>query len=153
MTDRNKLIELLKQANTLYLDYLESIDQKGLIDTEGRAEYIADYLIANGVIVPPCKVGDIVYAVGDKDGHQIKECRVSCFDFESAEHFVAEVYFDCDCDCDGCYFNAFSQSYCGEWGCDNAYGHSCIPISDFGKTVFLTREEAEKALENYRENT
>ena len=25
---------------------------------EGDAEYIADYLLANGVIVPPCKVGD-----------------------------------------------------------------------------------------------
>lgn len=27
------------------------------------AEEMADYLIANGVIVPPCKVGDTVYQV------------------------------------------------------------------------------------------
>lgn len=26
------------------------------------AETIADYLLANGIIVPPCKVGDKVYA-------------------------------------------------------------------------------------------
>ena len=63
MTDRDRLKELLKQANTLYLDYLENIDQKGLIDTEGRAKFFADYLIANGVIVPPCAVGDYVYCI------------------------------------------------------------------------------------------
>lgn len=146
MTDRDRLIELNRNAK-LYAQ--EKADERGglvCIDDE------VDYLIANGVILPPCKVGDIVYAVGDKDGHQIKECRVSCFGFESAEHFVAEVYFDCDNDCNGCYFNAFSQSYCGEWDCDNAYGHSCIPISDFGKTVFLTPEETEKALERSKDN-
>ncbi len=49
MTDREKLIELQKQATTLYLDYLESIDQKGLTDTEGRAKFTADHLLANGV--------------------------------------------------------------------------------------------------------
>jgi hypothetical protein len=51
MTDRDRLIELLKQATTLHLDYLESIDQKGLTDTEGKAKFIADHLLANGVIV------------------------------------------------------------------------------------------------------
>lgn len=131
---RERLIELCDTNN-------------GWVD-EVLAEKFADYLLANNVIVLPCKVGDIVYAVGDKDGHQIKECRVSCFSFESAEHFVAVVYFDCDIDCNGCYFNAFSQSYYGGWDCDNAYGHSCIPISDFGKTVFLTREEAERAMKD-----
>ena len=48
---RDRLIELEKQATTLYFDYLESIDQKGLIDTEGRAKFIADHLIAHGVTV------------------------------------------------------------------------------------------------------
>ena len=87
MTDRDRLIELLNNWGTENNDGI-------------RAESVADYLIVNGAILLPCNVGDIVYAVGDKDGHQIKECRVSCFDFESAEHFVAEVYFDCDyCNC------------------------------------------------------
>lgn len=52
MTDRERLIKLYKEATTQYLDYLESIDQKGLIDTEGRAKFTVDYLLANGVIVP-----------------------------------------------------------------------------------------------------
>ena len=51
---RDRLIELYKEATTLYLDYLESIDQKGLTDTEGKAKFFADHLLANGVIVTPC---------------------------------------------------------------------------------------------------
>lgn len=130
MTDRDRLIELISQIQ--YMGGLES--------------RLAEHLLANGIIVPPCKVGDTVYTVGDIDGHQIKECKVRFFHFESAEGLDVDVYFDCDDNCDGCYFNAWRQSYCGEWDCENAYGQSCIPISDFGKTVFLTKEEAEKAL-------
>lgn len=44
MTDRDRLIELIQNA----------------VNGCARhwAEIIADYLLANGVIVPPCKVGD-----------------------------------------------------------------------------------------------
>lgn len=63
MTERERLIELIKQATISYLDYLESIDQKGLTDTEGKAKFIADYLLANGVVCPPCKVGDPLYCI------------------------------------------------------------------------------------------
>lgn len=138
MSDKDKLIGLID-------NFTENITARDLHSSKFASEF-ADHLLANGVIAPPCKVGDVVYAVGDKDGHQIKECKVNHFSFESAEHFEVDVYFDCVLDCDGCYFKAFSQSYCGEWDCDNAYGHSCIPIADFGKTVFLTKEEAEAKL-------
>lgn len=47
MTERDRLIELL---NT---------DMSGC--DGDYAEELADYLIANGVIVPPCKVGDTIY--------------------------------------------------------------------------------------------
>lgn len=63
MTDRERLIELIKQATTAHLDYLESIDQKGLTDTDGRAKFIADHLLANGVIVPKYNVGDTVWYI------------------------------------------------------------------------------------------
>ena len=49
MTDRDRLIELL-------------IDSSRYID-EQRGEVIADYLLANGVIVPPIKVGTKVYVI------------------------------------------------------------------------------------------
>ncbi len=50
MTDRDRLIEILKVP----------IHPKIGVDP---AEVVADYLLANGVIVPPCKVGDTVYYV------------------------------------------------------------------------------------------
>lgn len=49
MTDRDRLIELLFKVT----------EEK---DCPQPCE-IADYLLANGVIVPPCKVGDTVYYV------------------------------------------------------------------------------------------
>ena len=30
-------------------------------------KYLADYLLANGVVCPPCKVGDVVYCVFEDD--------------------------------------------------------------------------------------
>lgn len=49
MTDRDRLIELMIEAKR--------------VDTEDVpfSEFLADYLLANGVIVSPCKVGDKIY--------------------------------------------------------------------------------------------
>lgn len=49
MSERERLIELLIKAHVTF----------------GTCN-IADYLLANGVIVPPCKVGDIVYGISRK---------------------------------------------------------------------------------------
>lgn len=49
MTERERLVELI----------IESV--RGC--ARNWAEVIADHLLANGVIVPPCKVGDAVYIV------------------------------------------------------------------------------------------
>lgn len=62
MTQKERLVELftgLKLPETGYDGeiYLGRLD----------AEYIADYLLKNGVIVPPCKVGDAVWLVGFSD--------------------------------------------------------------------------------------
>lgn len=131
MTDRDRLTEMIKQANTLYLDYLESIDQKGLIDTEGRAEYIADYLIANGVIVLPCKVGDTVYYPWIYDG----QCGIAFSKVESIKIYV----------------NGLPIAVVEDWKSDMPMP-ICFNTDDFGKTVFLAREAAEKALERSKGN-
>lgn len=47
---RNKLVEIVKKSLVKNIDY-----------THRLAENITDDLIANGVIVPPCKIGDVVY--------------------------------------------------------------------------------------------
>ena len=52
MTDRDRLIELIKKGEW---EYLCSTGRSP------RYDFAVDYLLANGVIVPPCKVGDKVY--------------------------------------------------------------------------------------------
>ena len=83
------------------------------------AEYLAEYLIENGVIVPPCKVGTKVY----------------CACLASGECVSGKVL-------------SYSLNASGLWiYCNYEYGVEYWHIiSDFGKTVFLTREEAEQAL-------
>lgn len=52
MTEREILIELFNNSLT------GSVGLSSLL-----SEIIADYLLVNGVIVPPCKVGDTVYYI------------------------------------------------------------------------------------------
>ncbi len=71
MTERERLIELL-----LEVDYALDKDGRGARDS---AEYIADYLLENGVIVLPCKVGDTVYVIkrcrcGNPANYELKAC-------------------------------------------------------------------------------
>lgn len=61
MTDRDRLVELLNAGMSNFgIDY---------------AEEMADYLIANGVICPPCKVGDTIYFNTYKRGKSMKHLR------------------------------------------------------------------------------
>lgn len=58
---KERLVELIKRARALeQLDTLMG-DPEVIADMSKGDEYLADYLIANGVIVPPCKVGSKVY--------------------------------------------------------------------------------------------
>lgn len=93
------------------------------------AEVIADYLLANGVIVPPCKVGDTVYLPWKwKDASGIAVLAVERIsNTESGQSIRTDFWSD-----DEDYWLAYN---CGVYKFD-----------DIGKTVFLTREEAEKAL-------
>lgn len=106
MTERERLIEMLNEWGNKENDGV-------------RAESIADYLLENGVIVLPCKVGDTVYRISTKSCTKMKYIQKTK---------VSRIAIDND----------------GTWiFCE------CNPISKcvFGKTVFLTKEEAEKALE------
>ncbi len=87
---------------------------------------IVDHLLANGVIVPPCKVGDMVWFVrdGKRDG-KIEETTVEKIVLKGKGVYI-------------------------KLACNAMYETSCNSI---GKTVFLTRGEAERALkgENHAE--
>lgn len=116
---RDRLIELISDMeNELLRAYQYTTD-------EYRIASIADHLIENGAIIPPCKVGDTVYYPWIYDG----QCGVAFNKVESIKIYV----------------NGLPLVIVEDWGSDMP-----MPISfcneDFGKTVFLTREDAEKAL-------
>lgn len=99
MSEREKLIEILLkiyEENAHFVFYF----------TEDEAAVVADNLLANGVSVPSCKVGDIVYQL-DSAGNIYKSA-------------VTQVVYNTK---------------------GVAFDERAI-----GKFVFLTREEATKAL-------
>lgn len=106
------------------------IDDLGIdiILTEDEKQHIADYLINSGVIVPPCKVGDTLYDVTEfvewRDCPDIYELQDNVIYVEKTKG--GDILFSYD----GVYID-----------CDA-----------IGKTIFLTREEAEKALAERSEN-
>ena len=115
---RDRLIELLdngymKEAYDAVFSSFEDV-----LDMPKGKEYMADYLIANGVIVSPCKVGDKVYRISTRRGARIKYIE---------ETTVCRIAIDNDGVWIFCKSNPISKTV-------------------FGKTVFLTKEEAEQAL-------
>lgn len=66
---RDRLIELMKQADEYTLRRL-------ITDNKEATAAIADYLIENGVIVLPCKVGDTVYYLGGIHKSLVKSATV-----------------------------------------------------------------------------
>lgn len=129
MNERDRLIELLEET--------------GMIEGTSRCNIVADELLANGVIVPPCKVGDTVYQLDD---------IVWLWDCGDCEHFEAGWYDD--------------PSRCGKTRdcrkcpeCINITEEtvtlkdilSCMCYESFGETVFLTKEEAEQEIKRRQE--
>ena len=119
---RERLIELLNGKS---------------IDTYADVEYVADYLLANGVIVPPVKVGDTVYRI-----YRIvweSECG-------DCEHYLVGGFGDpstCGRTRDGYKHPGCCEIEEQEVTQRDVFGW--LYLNSFGKTVFLTREEAEKA--------
>ena len=106
---RERLVELLKET----FEYTRGT----CIDFDEAAEINADYLIANNVVVLPCKVGDTVYRVAKHRGvWEVLPREVVSITYR-LDHLYRVV------------FEIFSTEY-----------------DRLGKTVFLTREEAENAL-------
>lgn len=124
MTQKERLTELLKTPEKA------SFVRKAGVSLSDTPEGItADFLLANGVIVPPCKVGDKIYAL------TASLSRVYTYIVTRLEI------------CDNGTKIFARQLNCREehWMCWS---------DDFGNNdwVFLTREEAEKALAERSEN-
>ena len=136
--DRKRLIELIVNAPKMPI-LINGIASGKVYQT---AEHIADYLLANGVIVPPCKVGDMIYYILDGTINKAK---------------VEERY-----------FNDSKHGYYSSSWIIHAYDRkNKVEISFSPKdmsdtllingelvdiTVFLSREEAEKTLKEMEKN-
>ena len=100
---------------------------------------LADYLLEHGVIVLPCKVGDTYYTVQ-------KYCNTDPFDTKKEP----VMPWDCENYCcrDDCSFKEYRVD---EHRFDTV-GFILSAKGKIGKTVFLTREEAERALKEWGDN-
>lgn len=117
---RERLVELLKSKSCWNNDCpeggCEKCDYIAVMNDD--AEHIADCLLANGVVVPPCKVGQILYVI---EAGKINEAKVKEYKYCSNSnngihwHIIFEELF------------VMSEAH-------------------IGKTVFLSREDAERAL-------
>lgn len=130
---RERLICLIKNAEKAFPK------DKPVLDIE---EFVADYLLANGAIVPPCKVGDTVYVKwrlhrNSNDGIYPVKVYALRWD-EKKNNFRVCVEGNFEISAYGCKYTHHYQA--------------TFAWNNFGKTVFLTREEAEAALKGRESN-
>ena len=115
MTERERLAELIRFA---------------MLWGNTEPAEIAERLIDEGVIVPPCKVGDVVYVIWKDAVYPVRAYAIRC-DFKKREQRVCvEGTF---------HFRGYDRNY-----------SATFTFNSFGRTVFLTREEAEAALAERR---
>ena len=127
MTERERLIEILK-LGSCPSPYLCDENCKYANLERCYEERTADLLLEHGVIVLPCKVGDKVYEITGRKTvsvYKVRAIRVELFGL-FIEWDIVEGF--------------VWQSLSG------------INADEIGKTVFLTREEAERALKEREDN-
>lgn len=121
---RDKSVKMSENANKMRDRLVEILHE---MPTEMTVGEVADYLLNNGTIVMPCKAGSTVYKLiadkREKKPYEFKVVGFWCSEEESRSdaHLVRFIKDKFDCS-------------------------FCVPITEFGKTVFLTEEEAERAL-------
>mgnify|MGYP003400053873 CR=1 FL=1 len=124
MTDKDRLIELLDNFGD-DISFCDICKRPSEDCDACKNEQLADHLLANGVIVPPCKVGTKVYIAYVEHISQVFDGSLLSYSLDAAH-----LWFNC------------------HYTCGLNIWH---PIEDFGKTVFLTKEEAEQALKECEE--
>lgn len=119
MTERERLIELIKQkqdGGTKYGDHITH-------ETKYSNEELADYLLENGVITLPCKLYDTVYLLV-KGKTEVFEATVRRFSINQKCELIIVI----------------------EHHEDGWFKSGNYKWSSFGKWVFLNKKEAERKL-------
>lgn len=114
MNMRERLIEIINSIDVMKMP------------TDNFREHLADHLIQNGVIAPPCKVGDKVYSIVLGKISELTVLSISMLKSSCVNSF---------------------QFHCRNYR-DAIISYS---LNDFEECVFLTCEEAEKALERNKQ--
>ena len=119
MSDRDRLEKLYEKAVAEYSKTNKAMFKKS---------FICDFLIENGVIVPPCELNDLVYVIPCRENglKEIAEMRCIGFAISRDEKILNLVDWK----------NKLYQPY----------------FSRFGIDIFSSRKEAEKAFVERREN-
>lgn len=118
---RERLIELIKKSRREWLEKEYDNEMEKSVD-----EYVADYLMSNNVVVLPLKLGQICYEPLDYR-NSIDEYRVSSLTQKADGSFKIRL-----------------TNLRGKWVFE-------ITEDEIGKTVFLSREEAENVLKERKE--
>ena len=134
MTDRERLIELK-------INFIENFDCGNCKPSNEKckkclSENEADYRLEHGVIVPQCKVGDTVYCINtfSQNDPRINKYEIDALHITSRENRRGHK----------------KPSYALVRDINMpSLSSRIIYFEQFGKTVFLTREEAEKALKEH----
>jgi hypothetical protein len=124
MDAKNRLIELLEEVI--------AIQKSSFGPDEPTLETVAGYLLANGVIVPPCRIGDTVWVAN------LTRQRV----FPNKVHgiYLAGT---------SKYSNTMRLEHTNQFG-EKSYRK--FTWAQFGKNVFFTEEEAEAKLRSGDDN-
>lgn len=123
--ERKRLVELLQSKSCWYNDCETGCDKCGNVGLCDRdIEIIADHLLDNGIgIKPPIELckrkGDYIFVIDDDEVIEVMLCLVHYNSEGEDEIVVAD-----------------------EWGDRQLF----YKFADYGKTVFTSREDAEKAL-------
>lgn len=126
MNERERLVELIDDFGDDVA--LCNVCNRPREDCEGCTnEQLADYLLENGVVVLPCSVNDTLY-IADEKANIIRTEKVRTFFIGHPAYKENMPYLE------------MIRTDCHD-----------IPIDNFGKTVFLTKEEAEQALKGGNE--
>ena len=121
MSDRDRLIELILNR--------ERVDLPLPIEYQ---KHLADYLLANGVIVPPCKVGDYVWLVFTPK-------------YPANPNDYGKWFMCAD---------GVQRIIYGKKGLSiETWNMGTIPAKELGKKLFLTKEEAEEKLKGLNNGT
>ena len=117
MTDRDRLIELVDKAKEEYAN-----------DTTDHTEtdYIVETLLNNGVIVPPCKVGDKVYWINHVTKEIETDIVISIHQYENGLSITTDTV--------------------------GTKGTTTFSLNRFLEIMHFTKEEAEEKLKELGKN-